>query len=63
MAPPWEKPPVRQMSMYVKSAGNGMYGCTENDARRGDAFVYFGFDKGVQVLPGFEDALLIMGLV
>ena len=35
---------------------------TENDARRGDTFVNFGFDEAMEVISGAKDAGLILGL-
>ncbi len=34
----------------------------EDDAGGRDAFVYFGFDEAVEVVSGFEDAGLVLGL-
>ena len=34
----------------------------EDDAGGGDAFVDFGFDEVVEVVAGFEDAGLVLGL-
>lgn len=64
MAPPWLKPPSgsQRGQHYVPGHLYHREPLTKDDAMRGDAFFGFGFDEGVEVVAGFQNAGFVVGL-
>ena len=62
IAPPCEKPPIHYQRHVWKSQSREIGGFTKHYSLGRDALVHLGFDETVEIITGFEDARLIMGL-